>query len=151
MPINIPRPHQAPDWFTWFADRLTDEVNRADRESIKFLRKDFDKSDVNTTLSLGAVPANAVILKPLTGAEIHQAFNATITNTFAMGTKAVGTLYGSGLSLATLGFVPVTGAVAYLPSDVGETEITGTITTTGTAPTVGRGVFVVAYLVSKEA
>jgi hypothetical protein len=148
MALNIRPPGDSPNWFTSFFNILSSVLNRADQQNVKYLRKDFTYT--STSVSLGNLPPNATIIAAMSGVEVHEVFNAGTTNTFAMGTAAATTLYGTGKPLGALGFVPLTAAVSYHPSDTAATEIKLTVTLTGVAATTGKGSAWVAYTLSQE-
>lgn len=151
MAISLTRPGSAPQWFTFFVGYLETLLNRKDREGEKFLRIDFTKADAGTTLSLGAIPANAVVDYAGSGVFVFEAFNAGTNNRVNIGTAASTSLYASALSLTTLGFKALNaGAVLLRPSQTVATELKGVVDVTGVAATTGKASFIVKYMVSQE-
>lgn len=143
-----------PDWFTFFLTGrggLQSQLNRADGQNIKCLRYDFTKADANTTISLGAIPANAIVDVASSGVWVHEVFNAGTNNKVNIGTAAATGLYATGLSLLTLGFKPLNAAVLYRPSQTAPTELKFFVDVTGVAATTGKASVIVKYMVQQEA
>jgi hypothetical protein len=147
--INLQAPSAAPQWFSGFFSRLRDILVGMDKQAVKFLRYDFDKTHAGTTISLGSIPANAVVLPAISGVLVHEVFNAGTNNRFNMGTAASTTLYGSAKTLLALGFVPLTAAVLYRPSQTVATEMKIVVDVTGAAATTGKATAIIAYMVSQ--
>ncbi len=113
-------------------------------QNLQFLRRDITIGDGGKTIRVGALPAGAVILKSLSGANVDTAFNAGTANTIDIGTKATGNQFGNGVSLTSLGPVALNQAVSqYVPAD---TEIYATVNLTGTAATTGTAQIIIAYV-----
>jgi hypothetical protein len=150
-PLRFRAPGNSPNWFSSFLATLQRVLSKADRQNIKFLRKDFTKADAGTTLSLGLVPGNAVIIEAISGVSVHEVFNAGTNNRFNMGTAASTAAYGSARPLTALGFVPLNIAANYRPSTTTDaTEIKIVVDVTGVAATTGKATAMVAYIVSQE-
>lgn len=115
-------------------------------QQIHFLRKDFTFADNGTTLTVGVLPANSVIIKPISGVNVSTVANAGTNNFMDVGTTATGDLYGTDLSLLTLGFIPLDEAVTYLTSTTAETTVTCVLQLSGTPATTGVGQVVIAYI-----
>lgn len=112
-------------------------------QDIQYLRRDFTFADNGKVLRLGTLPANAVIIKPMSGVNISTVFNAGTANVLDIGTSADDDLYGTDLALGTAGFVPLDEAVSFFVSS--DTQMTATPSLTGTAATTGVGQIVIAY------
>lgn len=112
---------------------------------ISYLRKGFTYADDGTVLTVGVLPAGAVILKPISGVHVKTVFNAGSTNVLDVGTSANDDLFGTDLSLGTATFVPLDEAVGdyVLTAD---TTITATVDLTGTAATTGEGEIVICFV-----
>jgi hypothetical protein len=111
---------------------------------VHYLRKAFTKDDNGTVLTLGTVPDGALILGPLSGVQVNEAFNAGTLNELDIGTTATGDFFGTNLSLAAVAFVGIDEVVSRTVS--GATTLTATPNLTGTAATTGKGEIVIAYL-----
>ncbi len=149
MAIRIDRPSAGPSWLESVlagADRI---LNRLQREKVGRLRRDFGFADAGLTLSLGALPANAVIDKASSGVVVHEAFDAGTDNRLDIGTAADPDLYATDLALTALGFVPIDeSGVSLRPSETGATELTFSVDLSGTAATAGRASVIVAYFLA---
>lgn len=110
---------------------------------IHYLRKDFTFADDGKVLTVGTLPAGAVMLKPLSGVDVQVVFNAASTNVLDVGTAANDDLYATDLALGTIAFVPLDEAVTMKVAV--DTTIIATVDLTGTAATTGEGSVVIAY------
>lgn len=115
-------------------------------ENVQFLRKKVTFADMASTVSVGTIPAGALILKPVSGAQVTTAFNSVTTAVLDIGTAADGDLYATDLDIKTaVAFLPLDEAVGFTVS--ADTEITATLAQTGTAATAGAAEIVIAYIV----
>jgi len=113
-------------------------------DQVHYLAKDFTFADDGSVLSLGYLPAGAVIIKPMSGVAVHVAFNAGTTNVLDIGTAANDDLYGTDLALGSIAFVPLDEAVSMAVA--ADTLVTATVDLTGTAATTGSGTVIIAYV-----
>ena len=114
-------------------------------QGVQYLRKNVTFADNGVAKVIGAIPANSLILKPISGIQITTVFNAGTNNFIDIGTTADDDLFGTDLSGAALAFVPLDEAIGgFLVT--ADTTITATVGLTGTAATTGAGVIVIAYL-----
>jgi hypothetical protein len=111
-----------------------------------YLRKDFTFADDGKTLTVGVIPAGSVVLKPLSGVNVSQVFNAGSTNVCDWGpsTDSGTDLWATDLALGALAFVPLDEAVAMYVSV--DTTVQIAIDLTGTAATTGVGQAIVTYI-----
>jgi hypothetical protein len=114
-------------------------------QMVQYIRASVTFADNGAAVSVGVIPAGALILKPISGAQVEEAFNAGTTNTIDIGTSADADLYATDLAGGTVTFVPIDEAVALTVS--ADTEIFATVGLTGTAATAGKATIVVAYIV----
>lgn len=114
-------------------------------QMVQYIRASVTFADNGSAVSVGVIPAGALILKPISGAQVEEAFNAGTTNTIDIGTSADADLYATDLAGGTVTFVPIDEAVALTVS--ADTEIFATVGLTGTAATAGKATIVVAYIV----
>jgi len=119
-------------------------------QQIDYLRKSITLADAGKTVTVGILPPNAIILKPISGVSINTVFNAGTTNTLDVGTSADGDLYGTALALGTLGFVPLDEAVSFKTGANGDTYVTATVNMSGTAATTGSADIVVAFIPNND-
>ena len=119
-------------------------------QQIDYLRKSVTFADGGKTVTVGILPPNALILKPISGVFVNTVFNAGTTNTLDLGTSADGDLYGTALALGTLGFVPLDEAVSFKTGPSGDTYVTVTVNLSGTAATTGAADIVVAFVPNND-
>ena len=113
---------------------------------IHYLRADTVYSDgASKVYTLGAIPANSLIVKPASGVHVVTAYNAGTNNLMNIGTSADDDLFGTLLSLTTATFVPLDEAIGGFKV-AADTIITASHALTGTAASAGVGVVVVAYI-----
>lgn len=114
---------------------------------IHYLRKQITFED--TTVTVGILPAGALLLKLQSSANVTTAFDAGTSNTIHVGTTADNDLYATGLAAGTVAQVPFDEFTAgnLLSAD---TTITATYNKSGTAPTAGSAEIVVAYTVDND-
>lgn len=114
------------------------------QQMIHYLRKDFTYNDAGKVLTVGTIPAGSILLKQVSGVVVNEAFTAGTTKQIDIGTTANDDLYGTDLSLASIGFVAVDEAVsAYVATD---TTFTATPDLTGSGNTAGSGSVVIGYI-----
>lgn len=112
-------------------------------QCIQYIRKDVVFGDNGKVIQVGTLPAHAVILKAVSGVNVSTVFNAATGNVVKIGTPADDDLFATDLALGTVGLIPLDEAVSeYVAVD---TEITATVTLTGTAATTGVGQIIIAY------
>lgn len=112
-------------------------------QQIHYLRKSIAYNDT-FPVTVGKLPAGALIVKPISGVQVNTVFNAATTNVLDIGTDSNDDLYGTDLALGTATFVPLDEAVSMVVA--AETLITATYAQTGTAATAGAGEVVIAYI-----
>lgn len=118
------------------------------QQMIHYLRKSFSYEDTGKVLTVGTLPAGAMILKPLSGVQVNEAFTAATNKQIDIGTAANDDLFGTDLSLAASAFVPLDEAVDMVVA--ADTVITATPDLTGATNTAGKGVIVIAYLADND-
>lgn len=94
--------------------------------------------------TLGTIPANSLIIKPMSGVHVTTAYNSGTNNLINIGTSADDDLFGTVMSLTTTTFVPLDEAVGgfYVAAD---TIITASHALSGTAATAGAGVVIICF------
>jgi hypothetical protein len=111
---------------------------------VHYLRKDFTYADAGVALTVGVIPAGAVILKPLSGVDVQVAFTAATNHQLDIGTDSNDDLYATNLELNAIGFVALDEAVSMKVAAA--TTITATPDLTGATNTAGAGTVVIAFL-----
>lgn len=123
----------------------------AGTQQVHFLRKriTFDGSGTNAVgtaaaFNIGTVPANSIILGPLSGVDVNTVFNAATNNRLNIGITGTPAKYAATSSLLALGFIPMAVAVGHRVAV--DTAILVTPDVTGTAATTGDVDVVIAYI-----
>ena len=112
-------------------------------QNIQYLRKRITFSDTGP-VTVGVIPAGGTILKPISGIQVEQAFDAGTNNNIDIGTTAVGDLYATDLSGATVTFAPLDEAVPLTVT--ADTAITATVQLSGTPATEGVATVIIGFL-----
>lgn len=95
-------------------------------------------------VTIGTIPAGAILLKPISGAQVNVAFNAGTNNLIDIGTTDNDDLYGTDLAGGSIAFVPLDEAVTQVIS--ADTTFTATYAQTGTAATAGSARIILCYI-----
>lgn len=119
-----------------------------DTQQINYLRRKIAHTDNGKTLEVGILPKGALILKPISGVDVSEVFDAGTGNVLTIGTKADPDLFATDLALGTVAFVPLDEAVSMRMA--ADTIVTTTVTLTGTAATAGTGDIVIAFLADND-
>ncbi len=114
-------------------------------QQVHYLRKGFTFADNGSVLTVGTLPAGALILKPISGVHVVTVFNAGTNNLLDIGTTADDDLFGTDLSLLAATFVPLDEAVGGYRV-AAAIDVTLTLGLSGTAATTGDGECVIAYI-----
>lgn len=113
-------------------------------QMVHFLRKSFVFGDNGSVLTIGTLPAGALIMKPTSGLAVTTVFNAGTNNFADFGNTTTADLFGTDLSLLALTFVPIDEAVSNLVA--ADIDIILTLQLSGTAATTGAGEAIVCYI-----
>lgn len=120
-------------------------------QQLDYIRRRITVADSGKTVVVGILPPNAVIIKSMSGVTVSTVFNAGTANTLNIGTQGgTANQYGNALSLTATDFVPVAAATSYVTPSSGDTIVTATVGTTGTAPTTGVADIVVAFVPNND-
>lgn len=111
---------------------------------VHFMRKAFVFGNNGSVLTVGTLPAGAIIQKASSGLYVQTVFNAGTNNFADLGNTTTADLYGTDLSLLATTFVPMDEAVGYLVA--ADIDIILTLQLSGTAATTGAGVAVVTFI-----
>lgn len=114
-------------------------------QNVQYLRTDITFADNGLAKTIGKAPAGSLVLKPISGLQVTEVFNAGTNNFIDIGTTADDDLFGTDLSGAALAFVPLDEAIGgfYLTAD---TTFTVTVGLTGTAATTGAAAAVICFI-----
>ena len=114
-------------------------------QNVQFLRKNITYADMGKLITLGTIPANALILKPISGVQVNTVFNSATTTVLDIGTTADGDLFVTDLDVKTAAaFVPLDEAVSMVVAS--DTTLTAQLAETGAAATAGAAVIVIAFI-----
>lgn len=126
-------------------------ARNAGTQQVHFLRKriTFDGSGTNAlpasaAFNIGTIPADSIILGPLSGVDVNTVFNAGTNNRLNIGISGTPAKYAATSSLLTAGFVPMAVAVGHRVTV--DTTILVTPDVTGTAATTGDVDVVIAFI-----
>lgn len=111
-------------------------------QDVQYIRKNLVFGDTGAKI-IGVLPLGAIIIKPMSGINVQTVTNAGTANVIDIGTTADDDLYGTDLSTATAGFVPLDENVGLRMT--ADTTITATLGLTGTAATTGDVDVVICY------
>lgn len=111
---------------------------------VQFIRKRLTFADNGKSVVIGTIPAGALILKPISGAQVNVVTDAGTNNQLNIGTQADGDFFATNVSTAAVAFVPFDEAVSQYVAD--DTTITATLDLTGTAATTGDLEVVVGFV-----
>lgn len=116
-------------------------------QNIAYLRKRITFADNGLTVTVGALPEGAIIIKPISGVHVSVAFNGDTTNTLDIGpSNDTGTnLWATILALGTIGFIPLDEVVSNIVGS-GQSLVQAKVVSTATA-TAGVGDIIVAFIV----
>jgi hypothetical protein len=119
-------------------------------QAVHYMRKGITFADLGTTVVVGTLPAGAMLLKALSGVYVTTAFTGT-TPTLDVGpTSDSGhDLWGSALSLASLGYITLDEAVSAYTVVSSDTEVSADYN--GTDDTVGAAEIVICYILDNDA
>ena len=114
------------------------------QQLVHFLRKSIVFGNDGTAVTVGAIPANSLIIKPMSGVHVTTAFNGATTNTVDIGTATSTNLWATALSLTATTFAALNQSVAgFLVTS--DTIIQAAVTATATS-TAGAAIVEIAYL-----
>lgn len=118
-------------------------------QAIHYLRKEITYADNGTTVTVGTLPAGAVILKPISGVHVHVAFNGNSSNVLDIGPSTdTGTdLWATDLALGTTTFVPLDEAVTNKVAV--DTVVQAAVVSTDSA-SAGSAQIIIAYVPNND-
>ena len=114
-------------------------------QMIHYLRKTITFADAGTTVTIGTIPAGAVLVKPISGVAVSVAFNGNTTNTLDIGpsTDSGTNLWMTVGALGSIAFVPLDEAVTNVVSV--DTVVQAAVVSTAGA-SAGSGEIIIAYI-----
>ena len=114
-------------------------------QMIHYLRKTITYADNGTTVTIGTIPAGAVLVKPISGVAVSVAFNGNTTNTLDIGpsTDSGTNLWMTVGALGSIAFVPLDEAVTNVVSV--DTVVQAAVVSTAGA-SAGSGEIIIAYI-----
>lgn len=124
------------------------ELDDVARHSIQFREKYFTFADDGLTLDIGNIPVGAMIVKPISGIHVIEAFNAGTTNVADIGPSTDTDLWATDLALGTIGFIPLDEAVSNVVGN-GQGLAQVAVDLTGSAATTGKARAMIAFIVPR--
>jgi hypothetical protein len=123
------------------------------QQMVHYLRKGFTKANAATTITVGILPAGAIIQYTMSGLYVSEVFNAGTNNRVDIGASTdTGTNnYGTLLALTALGVVPLDEGLTISPKTTADTTVQAYIDVTGTAATTGAADIVIAFIPNNDA
>lgn len=128
-----------------FADYLRD-LDDAVRHSVRFVEKYFTFANDGQVLDIGNIPEGAMLLRPISGIHVIQAFNAGGGNVADIGPSTNVDLWGTNLALGTVGFIPIDENVSNIVG-AGEGLAQVEVDLTGGAANAGIARAVLGYII----
>jgi hypothetical protein len=124
---------------------MTDPARVLSTQQIHYLRKKITFADDGKTVTVGTIPAGALLIKPICGVHVAVAFDGGTTNTLDIGpsTDSGTNLWATLLALGTIAFVPIDEAVSNVVAV--DTVVQAKVVSTASA-TAGVGYIVIAYI-----
>lgn len=113
-------------------------------QAINFLRKGLTFADRGTTLTVGIVPAGALILAPISGVYVLTAFNGGGTDLVDIGISGTPEQFGANLDVSSTGTKVV--AVSANMRVASDTTIIATYTDANSDATTGDAEIIIAYV-----
>jgi hypothetical protein len=122
------------------------------QQMVHYIRKGFTFANAATTITVGILPAGAIIIHPISGLFVSQVFNAGTNNRVDIGASTdTGTNnYGTLMLLTALGVVPLDEGLTLSPKTTADTTVQAYIDVTGTPATTGAADIVIAYSVNND-
>lgn len=119
---------------------------------VHYLRKAITKANAATTVTVGIIPAGAIIMHPISGVYVTEVFNAGTNNRLDIGasTDSGTNNFGTLLALTALGIVPLDEGTALSPKVTVDTTIQAYVDVTGTTATTGAATIVIAYVLDND-
>jgi hypothetical protein len=115
-----------------------------DTQQVHYLRKSIAYTDHGLTLTIGTIPAGALVLKALSGVHVTTAFNAGGADTLDIGpsTDSGTDLWATALDMSATTFVPMDENVSLLVSV--DTIVQCDVTSSGSS--AGAGEVIICYI-----
>lgn len=118
-------------------------------QAVHYLRKAITYANDGQTVTVGVIPAGAVILKPISGVHVATAFNGDSSNVLQIGpsTDSGTNLWATDLALGTTTFVPLDENVSNKVSV--DTTVQAAVTSTASA-SAGAAEIIICYVVNND-
>jgi hypothetical protein len=114
---------------------------------VHYLRKDITFADAATTVTVGVIPAGAIILEAISGVYVDTVFNAGTNNRLDIGvsTDSGTNNFATLLTLLGIGMIELDEVAATLKV-ASDSTIQAYVDVTGTAATTGAASILIAYI-----
>jgi len=116
---------------------------------VHYLSKTITYADDGTVVTIGTLPAGAVVIPGISGVAVNTAFNGNSTNTVDVGVTGAATKYSSAIALGTAGWIEndvITEASASDLSISADIDAIATVVSTASA-SAGTATVILAYVI----
>ena len=115
-----------------------------DTQQVHYLRRSITFADAGLTLTIGTIPAGAIVLKALSGVHVTTAFNAAGADTLDIGpsTDSGTDLWATALDMSATNFIPMDESVSLLVSV--DTIVQCDVTSSGSS--AGAAEVIICYI-----
>jgi hypothetical protein len=122
------------------------------QQMVHYIRKGFSKANAATTITVGTIPAGAIIQYANSGVYVSEVFNAGTNNRLDIGASTdTGTNnFGTLLALTALGQVALDEGLNISPKVTVDTTVQAYVDVTGTPATTGAGDIVIAFIANND-
>lgn len=124
---------------------MADAARQFHTQQIHFLRKTVLFSNTGTQLTVGTIPAGAVLITAMSGAVVTTVFNDSGTDLLDIGVSSNDDLFATDLDVSSLGFKPCDESVAEALFSA-DTVVTATYTGQNANASTGAAEVVIAYI-----
>lgn len=119
---------------------------------VHYLAKTITYADDGKTVTVGYLPAGAVVLPGISGIAVNVVFNGGATNTCDVGITGSTTKYSSALALGTLGWIEsdvLTESAGSRMNETAAVQVIATVVSTTNAST-GSATVILAYVIPDD-
>lgn len=120
------------------------------QQMVHYLRKGITYADAGTTVTVGTIPANAQIIKAMSGVAVNVAFDGNSANTLDIGasTDSGTNNFATLLALGSIAFVPLDEAATMTVSV--DTVVQAAVVSTA-SPAAGQAEIIICYIPDNDA
>lgn len=117
-------------------------------QAVHYLRKTVTFADNGSEVTVGWIPAGALIIQPISGVRVSTAFNAGTSNVIDIGADTGNDdpdEFATDLALGSVAFVALDEASGVYVATA-DTEITASVALSGTAATAGEAEVIICFI-----